>query len=70
MAELFPQDPKLRRFASRFSGEGFDPTAVHPIISPAMQMRPKALMQSIKKRQSVREESPQPTYGQEDGPRP
>ncbi|RDW67856.1 hypothetical protein BP6252_09252 [Coleophoma cylindrospora] len=70
MAELFPEDPKLRRFASRYSGEGFDPTAVRPIVSPGTQMRPKALIQSIEQPASVRDDSPRPAYVQENSPRP
>jgi cleavage stimulation factor subunit 3 len=53
MAEVFPDDPKLLRFASRYSSEGFDPTAVRLIISPTTQMRPKALMQSIEQQPSM-----------------
>ncbi|PYI34157.1 mRNA 3'-end-processing protein rna14 [Aspergillus indologenus CBS 114.80] len=41
MRELFPEDPTLEQFAHRFSTPAFDPTAVHPIISPS-QTRPKA----------------------------
>ncbi|KAL3426355.1 cfia complex component [Phlyctema vagabunda] len=70
MAELFPDDPRLRRFASRYTGEGFDPTAVRPIVSPSTQMRPKLLMQSIEQPPSIREESPRPAYVQENSPRP
>ena len=62
MADLFPEDPKLQRFASRYSMDGFDPTKVRPVISPASQMRPKRggginlpeqprLMQSIEEHQ-------------------
>lgn len=40
MATLFPEDPQLLRFASRFKSPTFDPTAVRPIISPRTQMRP------------------------------
>ncbi|RAL15475.1 cleavage polyadenylation factor subunit RNA14 [Aspergillus homomorphus CBS 101889] len=40
MRELFPEDPTLEQFAHRFSSPTFDPTAVHPIISPS-QTRPK-----------------------------
>lgn len=40
MAELFPSDPKLLHFANRYTGGGFDPAAVRPIVSPS-QMRPK-----------------------------
>ncbi|KAI9745993.1 MAG: mRNA 3'-end-processing protein rna14 [Claussenomyces sp. TS43310] len=69
MADLFPEDPKLLRFASRYSSDGFDPTAVRPIISPATQMRPKAIMQSIEQPGSV-QGSPRPQYRQENSPRP
>ncbi|KAF4636155.1 hypothetical protein G7Y89_g1934 [Cudoniella acicularis] len=70
MAELFPEDPKLLRFASRYSVEGFDPTAVRPIISPATQMRPKkSVMQSIEQFPSV-PNSPQPQFIQKSSPRP
>lgn len=69
MSDLFPEDPKLARFAARYSADGFDPTAVRPIISPATQMRPKAIMQSIEQPQSV-ENSPRPQLRQENSPRP
>jgi cleavage stimulation factor subunit 3 len=72
MSELFPEDPKLSRFASRFSSEGFDPLAVRVIISPAVQMRPittMKVMQSIEKAPSVHN-SPRPQYIREASPRP
>jgi cleavage stimulation factor subunit 3 len=70
MAELFPEDPKLLRFASRYSGDNFDPTAVRPIVSPATQMRPKSnVLQSIEKAASITD-SPRPQYAQENSPRP
>ncbi|KAL3475027.1 hypothetical protein BJX99DRAFT_166708 [Aspergillus californicus] len=40
MRELFPDDPALEQFAHRFASPSFDPTNVHPIISPS-QTRPK-----------------------------
>ncbi|KAF2018362.1 Suf-domain-containing protein [Aaosphaeria arxii CBS 175.79] len=46
MHDLFPEDPRLVRFAQRFSTEAepsapsFDPTAVLPIISWKTQMKP------------------------------
>jgi cleavage stimulation factor subunit 3 len=73
MGELFPDDPKLSRFASRFSGDGFDPTAVRLIVSPAAQMRPKnVIMQSIEQQPPSIHESPRPQYIQEasKSPRP
>jgi hypothetical protein len=41
MRDLFPEDPLLRLFSQRFANQGFDPTAVRPIISPSTQARPK-----------------------------
>lgn len=72
MADLFPEDPRLLRFASRYTHEGvdrFDPTAQRPIISPSTQMRPKAILQSIEQPASI-PNSPQPQYRQELSPRP
>jgi cleavage stimulation factor subunit 3 len=70
MAELYPEDPKLRRFAMRYSGDGFDPTSVRPIVSPAQQLKPKSLMQSIEQAPSL-QDSPRPTYTiQDNSPRP
>ncbi|KAH0537258.1 mRNA 3'-end-processing protein rna14 [Glutinoglossum americanum] len=43
MGDLYPEDPQLTRFSQRHSTPGFDPTAVRPIISPAIQMRPKGM---------------------------
>jgi cleavage stimulation factor subunit 3 len=61
MAELFPEDPKLSQFASRFSSDGFDPTTIRPTISPAFQRRPKStVMQSIE--QPSVQDSPRPLY--------
>ena len=42
MRDLFPDDPTLRVFSHRFIDQGFDPTAVRPIISPS-QSRPKVI---------------------------
>jgi cleavage stimulation factor subunit 3 len=68
MADLFPEDAKLTQFASRYSSDGFDPTAVRPIISPATQMRPK-VAQSIEM-QAPPQDSPRPLYKAENSPRP
>lgn len=79
MADLFPDDPKLLRFSARYSADGFDPTVVRPIISPATQMQPKQVMQSIEvpgsaqisPRPQFREISPRPQQvRQEASPRP
>lgn len=78
MAELYPEDPKLTLFASRSSGESFDPTAVRPIISPETQMRTKSsnsaiIMPSIEQYTEV-QNSPRPNFAQQDNtersPRP
>lgn len=57
MSDLFPEDPMLLHFARRFTTQGFDPTAIRPIISPATQTRPKLLM-SIETPQSGRNSPP------------
>ena len=43
MKDLFPDDPTLSGFPRRFYSQGFDATAIRPIISPATQTRPKSL---------------------------
>ena len=43
MSDLFPEDPSLFLFSKRFIDDGFDPTTIRPIISPAKQTRPKSL---------------------------
>ncbi|SLM36528.1 cfia complex component [Lasallia pustulata] len=43
MRDLFPEDPMLTLFSRRFLQQGFDPTAIRPIISPATQARPRAI---------------------------
>lgn len=68
MADLFTDDQKLTRFSSRYSSEGFDPTAVRLIISPVAQMRPKSIIQSIEEPVSA-QPSPRPQY-REVSPRP
>ena len=76
MAELFPEDPKLENFSSRFSaGDGFglgtfNPVNARLIVSPMAQMRPKLVMPSIEAPTSVRslsrlpENSPRPPFSQ------
>lgn len=70
MAEIFPEDPKLDRFASRYAAEGFDPTATRPIVSPNTQMKAKSLMQSIEMPNSMQIDSPRPHYAQQQEPSP
>lgn len=41
MSDLFPEDPSLSLFSRRFAQQGFDPTVIRPIISPATQTKPK-----------------------------
>ncbi|KAH6721494.1 hypothetical protein BKA61DRAFT_159597 [Leptodontidium sp. MPI-SDFR-AT-0119] len=65
MAEIFPDDPKLSQFAARYSAEGFEPTGIRLIVSPATQTRPKGVMQSIEQPQPVMQVSPRPQYVQE-----
>lgn len=42
MNALFPDDPTLAKFSSRFVEQGFDPTVIRPIVSPATQTKIKA----------------------------
>lgn len=59
MAELFPDDPKLANFSARYSTDKFDPIAARIIVSPATQLKPKVLMQSIEQGTSL-QNSPRP----------
>ena len=43
MSDLFPEDPSLTLFSRRFAQQGFDPTIIRPIISPATQTKPKTV---------------------------
>ena len=44
MSELFPEDPALRQFSSRFQTLGFDPLSAQPVIS-GTQVIPKLSIQ-------------------------
>jgi cleavage stimulation factor subunit 3 len=77
MADLFPEDSRLTRFAHRYQhtnlqNQRFDPTAIRPMISLAAQAKPKSLHPSIEKQPSsdidtpVAPFSPQP----QNSPRP
>lgn len=57
MSEAFPDDPRLSSFSQRFTHDGFDPTAIRPIISPDIQARPKS-MPSIEPAPSVQNSPP------------
>lgn len=69
MAELFPEDPKLKSFAARFETDTFDPISAPVIISKATQMRPKQLVPIIEQPNAARH-SPLPMARQEQSPRP
>jgi cleavage stimulation factor subunit 3 len=64
MRDLFPEDPQLRMFASRFIAQGFDPTSIRPIVSPATQAKPRMVMPvptSVEQRQPSILSSPRPS---------
>jgi len=44
MRELFPEDPALKQFSSRYRTPGFDPMSAQPVIS-ARQIMPKTALQ-------------------------
>lgn len=44
MRELFPEDPALKQFSTRYSTAFFDPIAVNPVISNT-QIQPKTFLQ-------------------------
>ena len=83
MSDLFPEDPSLALFSRRFAQQGFDPTQIRPIISPATQTKPKSVP-SIKAEAEGVPDSPQqrineiinspkrplPTDDDDDSPRP
>ncbi|KAJ5576825.1 RNA-processing protein HAT helix [Penicillium sp. DV-2018c] len=46
MRELYPEDPTLEQFASRYSNAAFDPTSVQLILSPS-QTRQKMTMTGV-----------------------
>lgn len=83
MSDLFPEDPALTLFSRRFAQQGFDPTVIRPIISPATQAKPKTIT-SIKAEAEGVPDSPQqrineiinspkrplPTDDDDDSPRP
>ncbi|KAI1075980.1 hypothetical protein F5B20DRAFT_557755 [Whalleya microplaca] len=70
MAELFPGDPKVAHFAARFSTDKFNPITARAIISPAKQMRPKTVMQSVEHHSASLRSSPHPVTHNERSPRP
>ncbi|KAH6653827.1 hypothetical protein BKA67DRAFT_517316 [Truncatella angustata] len=70
MAESFPEDPTLSHFAARFSSDRFNPIAARVIISPAAQMRPKHIMQSVEQMPGSMRGSPHPSVLADRSPRP
>ena len=66
MSDLFPEDQRLTLFSRRFVQQRFDPTAIRPIISPATQARPKALL-SVEA--SVSQETPPNRFVQTNSPK-
>ncbi|KAM7187426.1 Suppressor of forked protein (Suf) domain containing protein [Rhypophila sp. PSN 637] len=70
MAELYPEDPKLLLFSSRFSTDKFDPIKARIVVSPTTQLKPKLLMPSIEQGLS-RQNSPRPPpFVNQNSPRP
>lgn len=69
IANLFPDDPKLSHFARRFSTNGFDPTALRPIISPATQTRSKAGAPAVDAGSVSRGTPPQPALNRPPSPK-
>ncbi|KAL9106940.1 MAG: hypothetical protein Q9227_008063, partial [Pyrenula ochraceoflavens] len=47
MKDLYPEDPELKLFSTRFSSHYFDPTAVHIIVSPQQTIPRSAIIPSI-----------------------
>ncbi|KAI5917413.1 hypothetical protein F4810DRAFT_46450 [Camillea tinctor] len=70
MTELFPEESNVAHFSARFSTERFNPVTARVIISPAQQMRPKNVMQSVERPSPSVRSSPQPVPQVERSPRP
>ncbi|KAI1771469.1 hypothetical protein F4818DRAFT_204595 [Hypoxylon cercidicola] len=70
MTELFPEDPTLVHFAARFSTDKFNPITARVIISPAKQMRPRIIMQSVEQPSASARSSPRPYQRIERTPQP
>jgi len=47
MKELFPEDPALQQFSSRYRTPGFDPMSVYPIVSTTQTQAKGVLQPSI-----------------------
>ncbi|KAI1371292.1 hypothetical protein F4677DRAFT_315338 [Hypoxylon crocopeplum] len=70
MAELFPEDPSLAHFAARFATPTFNPISARVIVSPARQMRPRNIMQSVEQLSVSARSSPRPVPHLERSPMP
>ena len=83
MSDLFPEDPALTLFSRRFTQQGFDPTTIRPIISPATQAKPKIIPSTKAEAEDVLDspqqrineiinspKRPLPTDDDDDSPRP
>ncbi|KAI0377244.1 hypothetical protein F5Y04DRAFT_190572 [Hypomontagnella monticulosa] len=70
MGELFPEDPSLAHFAARYTTDKFNPVTARVIVSPARQMRPKSIMQSIEQLPTSARSSPHPAPQMERTPQP
>lgn len=70
MTDSFPEDPSLSHFAARFSSDRFNPITARVIISPAAQMRPKHIMQSVEHVPTSVRGSPHPSVLVDRSPRP
>ncbi|KAI1488493.1 hypothetical protein F5X96DRAFT_645414 [Biscogniauxia mediterranea] len=70
MAELFPEESSVAHFSARFSTERFNPVTARVIISPAQQMRPKNVMQSVERPSPSVRSTPQLVTQVERSPRP
>lgn len=69
MAELFPDDPKLKYFTSRYSSESFNPVAAPIIISKAVQMRPRRMVPVIEQPASSAQDNNPPPSRHDQSPR-
>ncbi|KAI1763509.1 hypothetical protein GGR53DRAFT_365303 [Hypoxylon sp. FL1150] len=70
MTHLFPEDPKLAHFAARFSTDRFNPITARVIVSPAKQMRPRMIIQSVEQPDMSTHSSPHPLQRMERTPQP
>ena len=60
MRDLYPEDPELKLFSTRFSSNHFDPTAVRVIVSPQQTKPQSAAVLSIEHESASDVNSPKP----------